>query len=70
MSIGMIAFWALIIYGIALLVRGQTNPREQEPHEPPGEILTRRLAAGEISIDEYEQLRDTLQEAPHKPLAA
>jgi len=70
MSIGMVAFWSLIIYGIVLLVRGQTNPREPESRELPTEILKRRLAAGEISIDEYEQLRETLEEARHAPIAA
>jgi putative membrane protein len=70
MSIGMVAFWGLIIYGIVLLARGQTNPVQPSTRESSAEILKRRLAAGEISIEEYERLRETLEEAPHKPIAA
>ena len=71
MSIGMVAFWALVIYGIVWLVRGQTPQRREEPPtDPPREILKRRLAAGEISIDEYERLRETLDEQRHKSVAA
>lgn len=66
MSIGMIAFWALVIYGIAWLIRGgQSSRAETEaPSEPPKEILKRRLAQGEISVEEYRRLADALDEQP------
>ena len=67
MSIGMVAFWALVIYGIVWLIRGTQNPPrpEQRPEPSPREILKRRLAEGEISIDEYNQRLEALEE--HKP---
>jgi putative membrane protein len=70
MSIGMIAFWALIIYGIVWLVRGgPTAPSGRTP-EPPEEILKRRLALGEISLDEYERLHAAIRDATRRPVAA
>jgi putative membrane protein len=71
MSIGMVAFWALVIYGAVWLLRGERpQGREQERLEDPQEVLKRRLAAGEISIDEYQQLRDAIEERPSSPIAA
>jgi len=60
-SIGMLAIWTLVLYGIYLLIRsaGGESSRADAP-EPPQEILKRRLAAGEIGVDEYEHLRDAL----------
>jgi uncharacterized membrane protein len=43
-------------------VRGgttNTQPPQKEPDRPL-EILQRRLARGEISVEEYEKLRDAL----------
>jgi len=63
MSIGMVAFWALVIWAIVALVRG-TSPAPPAPPEKdadrPLDILQRRLAHGEITPEEYEQLRDAL----------
>lgn len=71
MSIGMVAFWALLIYGLVWLLRGERpHQRQEAPPENPQEILKRRLAAGEITIEEYEHLRETLDAKPHKPIAA
>ena len=71
MSIGMVAFWALIIYAIVWLVRGRpADLHEERRGERPEEILNRRLAQGEISIDEYKQLRAALHQTPGKPLSA
>ena len=61
MSIGMLAFWALVIYGAFWLARtsvGQ-SPNSEQPKSPE-EVLKRRLAAGEISVEEYERVRQTL----------
>ena len=63
MSIGVLAFWALIVYGIVILVRGHEPTRSADrPDGSPEEILKRRLARGEISIDQYEQLRATIHD--------
>jgi putative membrane protein len=62
MSIGMVAFWGLVICGVVALVRGGGwGPRQQPPDtDQPLDILQRRLARGEISTEQYEELRDTL----------
>ncbi|MFZ0976374.1 MAG: hypothetical protein WAN22_29395 [Solirubrobacteraceae bacterium] len=63
MSIGVLAFLAVIVYGIVILVRGhEPSRRDDPPDESPEEILERRLARGEISIDQYEQLRATIRD--------
>lgn len=68
MSIGMVAFWGLAIYAIVWLVRGQpSQPPDHRPRERPEEVLKRRLAEGEISIDEYNQLQETIQARPREP---
>ncbi len=65
MSIGMVAFWGLVIYGIVLLVRGQPQPPRQEPpEERPEDILKRRLARGDISPEQYRELQDALARPP------
>lgn len=62
MSVGMVAFWGLLIYGIVSLARG--GPRSSEPaaSEAPITLLQRRMAAGEISVEEYERLRAALED--------
>jgi putative membrane protein len=62
MMLGWGVFWVAVIWLIV------TQVRSGPAHEPsPREILDRRLARGEISPDEYERLRDTLQQQPSKP---
>ena len=73
MSIGMVAFWALVIYGIVWLIRGGANPkqRDERPPESPRQILKRRLAEGEISIEEYGRLLEALDDrSPTHSMAA
>jgi putative membrane protein len=65
MSVGMVGFWALVIYGVVWLARRATpspdaGARPRYPAESPRQVLQRRLAAGEISVDEYERLRAVL----------
>ena len=67
MSIGMVAFWGVVIYGVAWLLRGGSPQRpEQPPPERPQEILKRRLAQGEISVEEYERLSATIEPPAHE----
>ena len=67
MSIGMVAFWGVVIYGVAWLLRGGSPQRpEQPPPERPREILKRRLAQGEISVEEYERLSATIESPAHE----
>jgi len=71
MSIGIVAFWALIIYGIVWLARGRPTDRsEQAAAESPEKTLQRRLAQGEISLDEYERLDAAIHGPPREPASA
>jgi uncharacterized membrane protein len=74
MSIGMLALWVLIIYGLVWLFRGGSSqrhsddsfPAERFPPERPEEILKRRLAEGDISIEEYQRLLGLLKDEPRQ----
>ncbi len=55
---GMIAFWALLIWGAYMLIRGATRKPGRVEHDDARRILDRRLARGEIDAEEYRQLRD------------
>lgn len=58
MSIGMVVFWSLVAYGVYLLLKGDRFSGGAGRHaEQPLTILKRRLASGEITIEEYERLR-------------
>lgn len=56
----MLVFWALVIIGIAALVRylsagsGKTPARETEV---PLDILRRRYAAGEITKEQFDEMK-------------
>lgn len=61
MLVGMIIFWGLLITGLIVLIRyiaAHTPTRQPlQGAETPQDILKRRLAAGEISTEEYENIR-------------
>lgn len=61
MSIGMVAFWALLIWAVWALFSG-LNRRPDGYHRPPDArtILDERLARGEIDAEEYRRLRDLI----------
>lgn len=60
--LSMIAFWGLVIFGVALLIKwlvapeGPVDPKRQSALE----ILEQRYARGEIGREEYEQKRRDL----------
>src|SRR6516162_9261569 len=67
MWVGMIAFWALLIWAVYAVVKsittrdaGQPEPSGGRPAADPRRILDERLARGEIDSDEYLRLRDLL----------
>ena len=62
MSLGMIAFWGLVIWLFLNVV--QTSQQQESPRDrAPEEILAGRLARGEIDDDEYRRHLDTLAES-------
>jgi putative membrane protein len=63
MMIGMVVFWGLIIAGLVLLIRyiAAQTPSRARGLESPLDLLNRRLAAGEINTEEYENLRRRIE---------
>ena len=67
MWVGMIAFWALLIWAVYAVVKsittrdaGRPEPSGGRRADDPRRILDERLARGEIGTDEYLRLRDLL----------
>ncbi len=61
MMLGMLIFWGLVIAGVVWLVRELSGRRPDRDSERPLDVLQRRLAEGDISVEEYEQRRETLE---------
>jgi putative membrane protein len=61
MSLSMVAFWGLIIWGIVALFRGSgwSWPRNDRPD--PEQILAERFAKGEIDEEEYQRRLEVLR---------
>jgi putative membrane protein len=59
-SLMMLIFWGGLIVLIVWAVR-QFGPRQRSSAEEPMAVLRRRLAAGEITQEQYEQARRALQ---------
>lgn len=60
MTVGMTGFWILIVLLVVAVVRsGQSTA----PRDGAREILDRRLASGEIDVDDYNQRLDALEKA-------
>ena len=51
---------SVIVWAAAQLFPGRRDTRPAETTEEPRQILDRRLASGEIDVDTYEKLRQTL----------
>ena len=62
----MMVFWIVLwlaLIGLAVWAISDYTGRRGEPREPgesPREILDRRLASGEIGLEEYERAREAL----------
>jgi putative membrane protein len=66
MSVSMVIFWGLVIWGIVVLVRYLTTPERQAPSSDqrstsPDTILAERFARGEIDDREYAHKREMLR---------
>jgi putative membrane protein len=75
MSVGMVAFWGLVIYGVVWLARrassaDRASASPPAPTESPQQVLKRRLASGEIGVDEYESLRSVIHDTGPPEAAA
>jgi len=55
----MLLFWGAVIVGIVLLIRALGAPRTGG--DEALQTLRKRLAAGEISPDDYEKMKKLLQ---------
>jgi putative membrane protein len=56
-------FWLLIIVGIVFLVRSRgEGPSWSDGRETGIDVLERRFAEGELSLDEYRERRAVLEE--------
>lgn len=66
MGVAMFIFWVLVIGGIVYLIveafRRGGPTREIKPSPTPLDILRERYARGEITREQYEQMRRDLQE--------
>lgn len=62
MTVGMVAFWALVFAAIYWLVRSTSDRGRaaETRHATPEQLLAERFARGEIDQDEYESRLDTL----------
>jgi putative membrane protein len=56
----MLTFWGALIVGIILLVRSIGVGGTPLSHSTPLDTLKRRYAAGEITREQYEQMRKDL----------
>jgi len=59
-----LAAWLFVIAGIALLITGLV--RRDSRAEDPLDTLKRRVAAGEITKEQYEELRELLQRSERR----
>lgn len=66
MSLMMLAFWALVVFGVVAIFRGlskSNGPVERTPGRDPLEILGERFARGEMDAEEYQARAQVLREA-------
>jgi putative membrane protein len=58
----MIIFWGAVIAGIVLLVRQVTRSDSASTGATPIDVLKRRYASGEITREQFEQMKQDLEE--------
>jgi putative membrane protein len=66
MAVFWVALVALVVWVIARVLpsRAEDRPGKDETSDTPREVLDRRLAGGEIDVQTYEELRETLDPRP------
>ena len=68
MTVGMVAFWGLVIGVVVYLVRGG-RPEQQVARASAEEILAERLARGEIDAADYYERMEALGAGGDRPPA-
>lgn len=65
MMVWMLLLWSAVVVGIVWLVRGGLSDRWRTPrHDTPLEVLERRFAEGQMSVEEYRERRAALTDGP------
>ncbi|MFD8495802.1 SHOCT domain-containing protein [Amycolatopsis sp. NPDC059657] len=69
MTVGMVLFWGLVIFGVVALVRylARSSQRPEglgAPRPTPEQVLAERFARGEIDEQEYRSRLATLRGSP------
>jgi putative membrane protein len=68
MSLGMVAFWGLVIWAVWFVVTSLTHSSQSARRSGEAKrILDERLARGEIDAEEYRRLRDLLRDDEARP---
>jgi putative membrane protein len=72
MMVGMVIFWGAIVLAVVWLIRGGSERAAQKQEETALEILDRRFAEGQMSVEEYRERRAELtgNQAPRASGAA
>lgn len=63
MTLVMVSFWALLIFGLMAIFRGTADGRAETrvPSRGTREFLDERFARGEIDADEYQARKEALR---------
>ena len=63
---GMLVFWGLIAWVLVTLVRGRDSTQNAGPASAL-DVLDRRLASGEITVQDYEARRQAIEDPDAPP---
>jgi putative membrane protein len=66
MAVGMVLFWGLVIVGLVWLVRSLGEGGSRRSLDARA-VLERRLAEGDISVEEYRERRQALSDEAPRP---
>ncbi len=60
---GMLAFWVVVVGVVTWVIRrsGYSNRPDRDGDVSPVRIARRRLASGEITLEQFEELRKALE---------
>ena len=60
----LVLFWALVILGIAYIVKGVSSRAGQPgPEEKPLDLLKKSYAEGKIAKEEFERMKEDLEKS-------